>query len=137
MIKKYTKKMIVALKTTDQRESLDYWLTQYDRTLDVLQDGDFLIAHFAKIRDRKVGLTSQSEVICRDDFEQIKVIGRGGFSRVVLARKKDSGRLYALKIMKKSRIMREKKLKPIMSERSILEQLNTRHPFIIKLHWAF
>ena len=103
----------------------------------MLQDGDFLIAHFAKIRDRKVGLTSQSEVICRDDFEQIKVIGRGGFSRVVLARKKDSGRLYALKIMKKSRIMREKKLKPIMSERSILEQLNTHHPFIIKLHWAF
>jgi hypothetical protein len=31
VIKKYTKKMIVALKTTDQRESLDYWLTQYDR----------------------------------------------------------------------------------------------------------
>ena len=27
VIKKYTKKMIVALKTTDQRESLDYWLT--------------------------------------------------------------------------------------------------------------
>lgn len=30
-IQKYTRKMIVALKTTDQRESLDYWLTQYDR----------------------------------------------------------------------------------------------------------
>lgn len=27
VIKKYTRKMIVALKTTDQRESLDYWLT--------------------------------------------------------------------------------------------------------------
>jgi hypothetical protein len=36
---------------------------------------------------------------------------------VVLARKKDTGRLYALKIMKKSRIVREKKLKPILSER--------------------
>lgn len=30
-IKKYTRKMIVALKTTDQRESLDFWLTQYER----------------------------------------------------------------------------------------------------------
>jgi hypothetical protein len=55
----------------------------------------------------------------------------------VLARKKDTGRLYALKIMKKSRIIREKKLKPIMSERSILEILSVRHPFLIKLHWAF
>lgn len=56
---------------------------------------------------------------------------------MVLARKKDTGRLYALKIMKKDRIVREKKLKPIMSERSILEMLSSRHPFIIKLHWAF
>ncbi len=55
----------------------------------------------------------------------------------MLARKKDTGRLYALKIMKKSRIIREKKLKPIMSERSILEILSVRHPFLIKLHWAF
>ena len=56
---------------------------------------------------------------------------------MVLARKKDSGRLYALKIMKKHRIFREKKLKPVMSERNIMELLNTKHPFIIKLHWAF
>ncbi len=82
----------------------------------MLQDGDFLIAHFAKLRDKR-----NSELICKEDFDQIKIIGRGGFSRVVLARKKDTGRLYALKIMKKSRILREKKLKPIMSERSILE----------------
>ena len=50
-------------------------------------------------------------------------------------RKKDTGRLYAMKIMKKNKIIREKKLKPILSERKILEKLN--HPFIIKLHWAF
>jgi serine/threonine protein kinase len=63
------------------------------------------------------------------------VIGRGGFSRVILVRKKDSGRLYAMKIMKKNKIMREKKLKPILSERKVLEKI--KHPFIIKLHWAF
>ena len=115
----------------------------YFRNLDVLEDGDFFIAHFAsnnnspitnnlELRDRK----SNGE-ISKEDFDQIKVIGRGGFSRVVLARKKDTGRLYALKIMKKERIVREKKLKPILSERMIMEQLTARHPFIIKLHWAF
>ncbi|TNV87556.1 hypothetical protein FGO68_gene11686 [Halteria grandinella] len=139
-IQKYTRKMIVALKTTDQRESLDYWLTQYDRTLEVLQDGDFLIAHFAKLRETRgpsIDAHNLAAPICKEDFEQIKVIGRGGFSRVVLARKKDTGRLYAVKIMKKARIVREKKLKPILSERSILEMLSVKHPFIIKLHWAF
>ena len=51
--------------------------------------------------------------ISNEDFKRIKVIGRGGFSKVLLVRKKDSGRLYAMKIMKKSRIFKEKKLKPI------------------------
>jgi serine/threonine protein kinase len=32
-------------------------------------------------------------------------------------------------------LIREKKIKPILSERSILERLD--HPFIVKLHWAF
>ena len=54
---------------------------------------------------------------------------------MILCRKKDTGRLYAMKILKKSKIIREKKIKPILSERSILEKLD--HPFIVKLHWAF
>jgi len=47
---------------------------------------------------------TQKQEICSDDFEQIKVVGRGGFSRVVLVRKKDTGRLYAIKILRKDRL---------------------------------
>jgi serine/threonine protein kinase len=54
---------------------------------------------------------------------------------VLLVRKKDSGRLYAMKILKKTKILREKKVKPILSERKVLEVLD--YPFIVKLHWAF
>ena len=63
------------------------------------------------------------------------MIGRGGFSRVILARKKDTGRLYAIKILKKDSLTGENQIKPILSERKILEQLE--YPFLIKLHWAF
>lgn len=63
------------------------------------------------------------------------MIGRGGFSKVVLARKIDTGRLYAIKILKKDQLVNENKIKPILSERAVLQQLN--HPFLIKLHWAF
>ena len=65
----------------------------------------------------------------------IKVIGKGGFSRVILSRKKDTGRLYAIKVMSKNKIINERKIRPILSERSILQTLD--HPFVIKLHWAF
>ena len=88
-----------------------------------------MVAYFAKICPNK------KKQISVEDFELIKVIGRGGFSRVILCRKKDTGRLYAMKILKKSKLIREKKIKPILSERSILERLD--HPFIVKLHWAF
>lgn len=53
----------------------------------------------------------------------------------MLARKKDTGRLYAIKILKKSRIAKERKIKPLLSERHVLEIIN--HPFVIKMHWAF
>lgn len=46
---KLKKKFIVALKTTDKREALDYWLTQYNRPIGVIQNGEFLRAHFAKL----------------------------------------------------------------------------------------
>ena len=54
---------------------------------------------------------------------------------MILCRKKNTGRLYAMKILKKSKIIREKKTKPIISERQVLEQID--HPFLVKMHWAF
>ena len=43
-----------------------------------------------------------------DDFEKIKVIGKGGFAeKVYLARKKDTGALLAIKTMCKKFILEE------------------------------
>lgn len=78
---------------------------------------------------------NKGKEISISDFELLKVIGRGGFSRVLLARKKDTGRLYGMKILKKGKIIKEKKVKPIISERRVMETLD--HPFLVKLHWAF
>lgn len=50
-------------------------------------------------------------------------------------RKKDTGRLYAMKIMRKDKLAREQKIKPVLNERSIMECIN--HPFITKLYWSF
>ena len=103
---KLKKKFIVALKTPDRRESLDFWLTQYNRPLGAaLEDGDYLRAHFAKLTFTENASTELK--VSRHDFEQIKVIGRGAFSRVILVRKKDTGRLYAMKIMRKDKLSRE------------------------------
>lgn len=70
-----------------------------------------------------------------NDFQLLKVIGKGGFSKVFLVRKKDTGLLFAMKVMQKSFVMTDGKFKQVMSERTIMESLD--HPFIVKLHWAF
>eukprot|EP00347_Sterkiella_histriomuscorum_P000019 403377493 len=69
------------------------------------------------------------------DFDIIRVIGKGGFSTVFQVRKKDEGSIYAMKCLKKEQIKRENKVRHVMNERQILQ--NIRHPFIVKMHWAF
>ena len=101
------------------RESLDFYLTQYNRPVGVLDDNEFLRAHFAKLNFTQNPETNLK--VTRHDFEQIKVIGRGAFSRVILVRKKDTGRLYAMKIMRKDKLVREQKIKPIINERQIMQ----------------
>ncbi|KAG0242507.1 serine/threonine protein kinase psk1 [Mortierella sp. GBA43] len=71
-----------------------------------------------------------------DDFKFLKVIGRGAYGKVYLVRHISTNALYAMKVLKKASIIVHAKDKECtMSERRILEAI--RHPFIVKLHYAF
>lgn len=71
-----------------------------------------------------------------DDFEPLKVLGKGGYGKVMLVRQKSTGKLYAQKQLKKaSMIIRSKGVEYTKAERQILEDV--RHPFIVKLFYAF
>ena len=48
-----------------------------------------------------------SKEICIDDFQIIKVIGRGSFGKVYLVKKKDDGNTYAMKSLKKDMVLRK------------------------------
>ncbi len=60
-------------------------------------------------------------------FENKKI---GSFGRVKLAKHKKSNRVYAIKMLKKSEIIRSKQIDHIHSEYNILSQIN--HPFIVR-----
>jgi len=51
-------------------------------------------------------------------------------------KKKDTGEIYAMKVLKKADIIKQKLIKHINLERDIMVELGN-HPFIITLHWAF
>ena len=72
-------------------ESLDYILTQDLINISYFQESDKFFPVFWQPGSEKGAIT---------DFCPIKIIGKGGFSSVVLARKIDSGSLFAVKCLK-------------------------------------
>ena len=48
-----------------------------------------------------------SQDISIEDFQIIKVIGRGSFGKVYLVQKKDSGEVFAMKSLKKDMVLRK------------------------------
>ena len=69
------------------------------------------------------------------DFHLLKVVGKGSFGKVVQVRKKDSGAIYALKILGKANIVKRNQVEHTRTERSVLGYM--QHPFIVSLHYAF
>jgi serine/threonine protein kinase len=59
----------------------------------------------------------------------------GGIWQVVRAKKKDTGNVYALKIMDKKFITKENKISYVKMERIVLDQLD--HPGVIRLFFTF
>ncbi|KAJ3341294.1 hypothetical protein HDU93_005264 [Gonapodya sp. JEL0774] len=70
-----------------------------------------------------------------DDFELLKVIGKGSFGKVMQVRKKDTGRIYAMKIIRKQHIVERAEVQHTLAERNVLSQLF--NPFVVNLKWAF
>jgi len=69
------------------------------------------------------------------EFTEIKVIGKGSFGKVTLVRKKDTGVLYAMKVLTKENIIKRNQVEHTRTERHVLGYI--KHPFIVGLVFAF
>jgi serine/threonine protein kinase len=69
------------------------------------------------------------------DFQILKPISRGSFGRVYLARKIKTGDLYAIKVLRKTDIIRKNQEDTVMTERNAMARAN--HPFVVQLYFAF
>ncbi|KAG4400657.1 hypothetical protein GLYMA_07G103400v4 [Glycine max] len=70
-----------------------------------------------------------------DDFEIIKPISRGAFGRVFLAKKRTTGDLFAIKVLKKADMIRKNAVESILAERDIL--ITVRNPFVVRFFYSF
>ncbi|PBL02252.1 kinase-like protein [Armillaria gallica] len=70
------------------------------------------------------------------DFEFLKLIGRGTFGKVFQVRKKDTKRIYAMKVLSKKEIVAKKEVAHTIGERKILQQ-SLESPFLVGLKFSF
>lgn len=73
--------------------------------------------------------------VCLDDFDLLKMLGKGAFGEVVLSQHKETGKLYAIKVLKKKAIVEMDQLEHTKTEQRILAHVN--HPFLVGLDYAF
>jgi len=79
--------------------------------------------------------SSNNQKVTKDDFELLNVIGKGSFGKVMQVKKKDDGKIYAMKVLRKEAIIARKQVTHTRAEKSILQKI--QHPFIVRLHFAF
>ncbi|CAH0473709.1 unnamed protein product [Peronospora belbahrii] len=85
--------------------------------------------------DDALPVRSQSKKPSPADFMFGTTLGEGAYARVVHSRMKDSGVEYAVKIMEKRFIRKEKKVKFVMMERKVFSKIS--HDRVVKLFFTF
>lgn len=78
---------------------------------------------------------SKNKPLSIDDFDLLKVIGKGSFGKVMQVRKKDTQKIYALKALRKSYIVSKSEVTHTLAERTVLARVDC--PFIVPLKFSF
>lgn len=94
-----------------------------------------LINGAGEIRVQMAFKSQQGKSLSIETFELLKVIGKGSFGKVMQVRKRDTSRIYALKIIRKAHIISRSEVTHTLAERTVLAQVNS--PFIVPLKFSF
>ncbi|XP_011480316.1 serine/threonine-protein kinase N2 [Oryzias latipes] len=112
------------------------------RSMKVIKDSSLspsLSKRLKPKRDPSVRISQEKDAgLQMEDFQCLSVLGRGHFGKVLLAEYKKSGKLYAIKALKKGEIVTRDEIDSLMCEKRIFEAINkAQHPFLVNLHGCF
>lgn len=101
-------------------------MTSEDRKHRQLQQLGKKESTYLRLRRTRLGL---------DDFRTVKVIGKGAFGEVRLVQKTDTGKIYAMKTLKKDEMLKKDQLAHVRAERDVLAESNS--PWVVQLFYSF
>ncbi|CAB3362888.1 Hypothetical predicted protein [Cloeon dipterum] len=105
---------------------------------DVPKSGDAAIDELSakfSLTGTSTAKSSGRKKVTLENFEFLKVLGKGTFGKVILCREKGTGHLFALKILKKDVIIQKDEVAHTLTESRVLR--TTNHPFLISLKYSF
>uniref|UniRef100_A0A8C0Q558 RAC-alpha serine/threonine-protein kinase n=4 Tax=Canidae TaxID=9608 RepID=A0A8C0Q558_CANLF len=85
--------------------------------------------------EMEVSLAKPKHRVTMNEFEYLKLLGKGTFGKVILVKEKATGRYYAMKILKKEVIVAKDEVAHTLTENRVLQ--NSRHPFLTALKYSF
>ncbi|KAG6604575.1 AGC/AKT protein kinase [Phytophthora cinnamomi] len=103
-----------------------------------LPSQDKLDEHAQRMEAMRKREEAEKRPLSINDFDLLKVVGRGAFGKVLLVRKKDgknAGQIYAMKILVKSHIIKNDQIENTKAEQHILKEIS--HPYVVRLRYAF
>ncbi|VDO64964.1 unnamed protein product [Heligmosomoides polygyrus] len=113
---------------------LDTLICLYDECCSSTLRKEKCVAEF--VESVKPVVTQAKELrLCRDDFELLKVIGKGAFGEVAVVRMRGVGEIYAMKILNKWEMLKRAETACFREERDVLVYGDRR--WITSLHFAF
>ncbi|KAJ6604978.1 hypothetical protein B0H10DRAFT_2077512 [Mycena sp. CBHHK59/15] len=92
-----------------------------------------------KLRAISVGPRKSMRKVVIDDFEMMRVLGKGCAGKVLLVKHKTTADLYALKAITKRHVLAHQELQHTLTEQAVLKRMaaESKDPFVVKLWWSF
>jgi len=100
------------------------------------------LSDLAKIERRRMHGVKETEYLRLkraklgvEDFDPLKVIGKGAFGEVRLVQKVDNGHVYAMKVLRKSEMVEKEQVAHVRAERDVLVEVD--HTWVVKMFYSF
>ena len=127
--------------TTKEEKEKQNSYTRMPKNANTLNIKDYLFGNQSKTEinknqtNIKLKHKFQNIKVNYNDFEIIKVIGRGYIGKILLVKYKNDGKYYAMKMMRKDQIISEELQENILLEKNIL--IEAQCEFILSLSFFF
>ena len=113
----------------------DAWLQALKETIQKLEQG----VDFGKtpVLSPETQEPAKRKKMMPEDFNFLKVLGKGNYGKVMLATRKDEleTKYYAIKAVKKSGLVDAESVEHVLAEKRVLQTMD--HPFLVKLYYSF